>query len=416
MSAPDNKAPATDAPGKRIEPEQELLSRRTRVIRVEIAPWTIFSLVLVIAGLWIFTRLLPVVLVLVGALMIVGTLSPAVEWLEQRGVRRVVAIAIVFAVLFVSTVLIFALTIPELVNQVRSLIGMEPALRERLAVWFARSPLTANLADTMRNVQYDALIKSSAASVLTFFTLVVESVAYGVGAIFLALYMMLDRDRLRGALFAVVPRTHHIRLSRILVNLNTIVGGYIRGQVITCAMMAVFMLVLLTACGIPNALVIAVFGGLADVLPYIGIFITMGPAVAAALPFGAVITLVVFLLMLAYEEFESRVLVPIVYGRALRMPSSVVLFSLIAGATLFGIIGALLALPVAATILMLIDKLRVELPGETEQAKDAEIRKKDEHSEREYTRRSEGMPAEEASAIAVEMAGVRKKAEDEPAA
>jgi predicted PurR-regulated permease PerM len=416
MSAPDNKAPATDALGKRIEPEQELLSRRTRVIRVEIAPWTIFSLVLVIAGLWIFTRLLPVVLVLVGALMIVGTLSPAVEWLEQRGVRRVVAIAIVFAVLFVSTVLIFALTIPELVNQVRSLIGMEPALRERLAVWFARSPLTANLADTMRNVQYDALIKSSAASVLTFFTLVVESVAYGVGAIFLALYMMLDRDRLRGALFAVVPRTHHIRLSRILVNLNTIVGGYIRGQVITCAMMAVFMLVLLTACGIPNALVIAVFGGLADVLPYIGIFITMGPAVAAALPFGAVITLVVFLLMLAYEEFESRVLVPIVYGRALRMPSSVVLFSLIAGATLFGIIGALLALPVAATILMLIDKLRVELPGETEQAGDAEIRKKDEYSEREYTRRSEGMPAEEASAIAVEMAGVRKKAEDEPAA
>ena len=414
MSAPDNKAPATDAPGKRIEPEQELLSRRTRVIRVEIAPWTIFSLVLVIAGLWIFMRLLPVVLVLVGALMIVGTLGPAVEWLEQRGVRRGVGIAIVFAVLFVSTVLIFALTIPELVNQVRSLIGMEPALRERLAVWFARSPLTANLADTMRNVQYDALIKSSAASVLTFFTLVVESVAYGVGAIFLALYMMLDRDRLRGALFAVVPRTHHIRLSRILVNLQTIVGGYIRGQVITCAMMAVFMLVLLTACGIPNALVIAVFGGLADVLPYVGIFITMGPAVAAALPFGAVITLVVFLLMLAYEEFESRVLVPIVYGRALRMPSSVVLLSLIAGATLFGIIGALLALPVAATILMLIDKLRVELPGETEQVVDTEVRKKDERSEREYTRRTEGMPAEEASAIAVEMSDVRKKTEDEP--
>ncbi|HEY8887096.1 MAG TPA: AI-2E family transporter, partial [Gallionella sp.] len=249
-----------------------------------------------------------------------------------------------------------------------------------------------------------------------FFTLVLKGVAYGVGAIFLALYMMLDRDRLRGALFAVVPRTHHIRLSRILVNLNTIVGGYIRGQAITCGLMFAFMFVLLTACGIPNAMVIAVFGGLADVLPYIGIFITMGPAVAAALPFGAVIVTVVFLLMLSYEEFESRVLVPIVYGRAMRLPSSVVLFSLIAGATLFGIIGALLALPVAATILMLIDTLRVELPGETEQAGDTEIRKIDASGEREYTRRTEGMPAEEASAIAVEMSGVRKKEEDEPAA
>ena len=400
------------APGKHIEPEQKMKSRRIRVIRVEVTPGTIISLVLVTAALWAFIRLLPVVLVLVVALMIVGTLGPAVEWLEQRGVRRGAGIALVFTVLFVATVLIFAFTIPELVNQVRSLIGMEPALRERLAAWFARSPLTEGLADAMRDVQYDALIKSSAASVLTFSTRVLEGVAYGVGAIFLALYMMLDRDRLRGAMFAVVPRTHHIRLSRILVNMETIVGGYIRGQAITSALMAVFMFVLLTACGIPNALAIAVFGGLADVLPYIGIFLTMGPAVAAALPFGLVITLVVFLLMLAYEEFESRVLVPMVYGRALRLPSSVVLFSLIAGATLYGIIGALLALPVAAAILMLIDELRVELPGETEQAKDTEMRKKDEHGELEYTRRTEGMPAEEAAAIAVEMVGDRKKAED----
>lgn len=416
MSAPKYDSAATIAPDKYSEPGQDVPSRQTRVIRVEIAPWTIISVVLVIAGLWMFMRLLPVLLVLVGALMIIGTLGPAVEWLEQRKVRRVAAIAIVFSVLFVSTVLLFALTIPELVNQVKSLVNMEPLLRERLALWFAGSPITAGLADAMRNVQYDSLIKSSVTSVLNFFTLVVESVAYGVGAIFLALYMMLDRDRLRGALFAVVPRTHHIRLSRILVHLETIVGGYIRGQAITCAMMAVFMFILLTACGIPNALVIAVFGGLADVLPYIGIFLTMGPAVAAALPFGTVIVLVVLVLMFAYEEFESRVLVPVVYGRALRLPSSVVLFSLIAGATLFGIIGALLALPVAATILMLIDKLRVELPGETVQAGDMEMKNSDKHSELEYERRTEGMPAEEASAIAVEMSGVRKKAEDEPVA
>jgi predicted PurR-regulated permease PerM len=416
MSAPESRTPASIAPGKPIEREQKVKSRRIRVIRVEVAPWTLISLVLVIAGVWIFIRLLPVVLVLVGALMIVGTFGPAVEWLEQHRVRRGAGIAIVFTLLFVSTVLLFATTIPELVNQIRNLIDMEPALRERLAQWFSRSTLTASLADAIRNLQYDALIQSSAASVLTFFTVVVEGLAYGFGAIFLALYMMMDRDRLRGALFAVVPRTHHIRLSRILVNLNTIVGGYIRGQAITCALMAAFMFVLLTACGIPNSLVIAVFGGLADVLPYIGIFITMAPAVAAAIPFGVVIVLVVFVLMLAYEEFESRVLVPIVYGRALRLPSSVVLLSLIAGATLFGIIGALLALPTAAAILMLIDELRVELPGETEQAEDTENRKKDESAEREYARRTEGMPAEEAAAIAVEMSGARKKSEDEPAA
>jgi predicted PurR-regulated permease PerM len=395
---------------------EQLNPPQTRLIRIEITPRTMLVLMLILTGLWLFIRLLPVVLVLVVALMIVGTLAPAVEWLERRRVGRRTGIAIVFSVLFIATVLLFALTIPELVHQVKSLIEMEPALRERLAAWFAGSPLTENLADAIRNVQYDALFRSSAATVLNFSTNLVAGVAYMIGAIFLALYMMLDRDRLRGALFAVVPRTQHIRLSRIMINMEIIVGGYIRGQLITCAMMAIFMFVLLTACGIPNALVIAVFGGLADVLPYIGIFLTMAPAVAAAIPLGPVTVMVVFVLMLIYEEFESRVLVPVVYGRALRLPSSVVLFSLIAGATLLGIIGALLALPVAATILMLIDKLRIDLPGETEQAADTLMRKKDASGEREYERRTEGMPAEAAAAIAVKMASDRKKADDKPLA
>jgi putative heme transporter len=414
MSSPENKTAASAAQDKHIAPEQKANSRQARVIRIEISLKTMITLMLVITGLWLFIRLLPVVLVLVVALMIVGTLAPAVAWMENRGLHRSAGIAIVFSVMFVATALILAFTIPELLNQVRSLIDMEPALRERLAAWFAETPLTASLAEAIRNVQYDAIFRSSAASVLTFSGKLVQVIAYLFGAIFLALYMMLDRDRLRGALFAVVPRTHHIRLSRILANLETIVGGYIRGQVITSALMGIFILILLTACGIPNALVIAVFGGLADVLPYIGIFLTMGPAVAAAIPLGPVIVLVVFVLMLIYEEFESRVLVPMVYGRALRLPSSVVMFALIAGATLFGIIGALLALPVAAAILMLIEELRVELPGETEQVADTVMRKKDESGELEYTRRTEGMPAEAAAAIAFEMSGERKKAENEP--
>ncbi|MEO8331232.1 MAG: AI-2E family transporter, partial [Gallionella sp.] len=232
-----------------------------------------------------------------------------------------------------------------------------------------------------------------------------------LGAIFLALYMMIDRDRLRGALYSIVPRSHHIRLSRVMMNLETIVGGYIRGQALTSALMATFIFILLVACGVPNALAIAVFGGIADVLPYIGIFLTMGPAVVAATAQGTVVTIVVFVLMLIYEEFESRVLVPVVYGRAMRLPSSIVFLSLIVGATLLGIVGALLALPVAAAMLMLVEELRMELPGETEGIESAALRKKDDRGEQEYERRTEGMHAEQAAAVAVEMSDDRKREE-----
>jgi len=68
----------------------------------------------------------------------------------------------------------------------------------------------------------------------------------------------------------------------VLLNLETIVGGYIRGQVITCALMTVFILVLLLVCGVPNALALAVLGGAMDVLPYLGPLLTIVPAVLAA--------------------------------------------------------------------------------------------------------------------------------------
>ena len=194
-----------------------------------------------------------------------------------------------------------------------------------------------------------------------------------------------------------------------MMNLETIVGAYIRGQLVTCLLIAIFSFVLLVACGVPNAMALAVFAGVADVLPYIGALLSIGPMVIAALARGPVVVAVVLLIMIAYEEFESRVLVPRIYGRALRLPSSVVLFALLAGGTVMGILGALLALPVAATIMMLIDELRVELPGKQERVSDVEQRVGDERAEKEYLRRTVGVPVEQSAAIAASISDDRRK-------
>lgn len=385
--------------------------KRPRVIRIEPSPGTIIALLLLIAGLWVLNRLLPVVLVLVAALVIVGTISPAVRWLEERRIRRGMGIAIVFTALMVVTVLIITMTIPALMEQATRLLDQEPALRARLAEWLAGSHLTSPLAELLRKVHSGDLVRMAASNALEYSSRAIAIFAYVLSSVFLALYIMIDRDRLRGGLFLVVPRSHHIRLSRVMMNLETIVGGYIRGQVITSAFMAIFVFFLLKACDVSNALAIAVFAGVADVLPYIGALLSVGAAVAAALFRGPVIIIVVLVLMLAYEEFESRVIVPRIYGRALRLPSSVILFSLLAGSVLLGIVGALLALPVAAAVLMLIEELRVELPGQQEQAEDVETRERDDRGEEEYERRAEGMPAEQSAAIAVEITTDRHKEE-----
>lgn len=387
-----------------------------RHLRIEIAPLTLFSIVGLVLGLALLTQLVPVILVLITALMLVGTLNPAVEWLERRAVKRFVGIAIVFTALLLIVIALAVFTVPPFFTQVVSLVHQEPQLRARLVKFLAAYPLTGSLADALQHVHYSALFKSYSAEAVAFSKDLFELVAYGAGAFFLALYIMIDRDRLRGALFAVVPRAHHIKLSRIMLHLETIVGGYVRGQVVTCALMAIFLFILLTACGVPNAIAIAAFGGIADVLPFVGIFLTMIPAVLAALAVGTGAATVVFVLLLCYEEFESRILIPIVYGRSLRLPSSIVLFALITGGSLYGIGGALLALPVAATLLMLLDELKVEMPGESIQPAEIVVKQDDVVGEAEYLRRTDGMTAEESAGIALEISEERKHKEEKASA
>lgn len=397
---------STGAPYER--PPEE---KPRRVIRIELSARTLILLALIIPGLWVLNRILPVVLVLVSALIIVGSVSPAVRFFEARRISRGLGIAIVFSGLMLASVLFITLTIPALIAQVSSLIDQQAAMRERLAGWLEGFHLTNPLADMLRELRVGDLVTLSVSSVLELSGSVVAIFAYILSAVFLALYIMLDRDRLRGGLFLLLPMSHHVRLSRVMLNLETIVGGYIRGQVITSACMALFVFALLTACGVSNALAIAVFAGAADILPYIGSLLVLVVVVGVTLSKSFTVTSIVLLLMLAYEEVENRLIVPRIYGRALRLPSSVIFFALLAGGVLLGIPGALLSLPVAAALLMLIQELRVELPGQQEQAADVTTRKSDERGEAEYERRSEGMPAEQAAAIAVEIATDRHKEE-----
>ncbi len=394
----------------------ERLSRRARAgaapFRIEISWKTMLLVVGTVAGCWIAVKLVSVVLVVVAALFMVGTLNPIVEWLERRSVKRGWGIAIVFLTLLLAMSALAAITLPSLFDEVRDAATHEPEIRGHLADLLARTKLTEPLSVALRDLHYEGLAKEGAQAALAISARAIESITYVISAVFLALYIMIDRDRLRGGLFSLVPRSHHLRLTRVLLNMQTIVGGYIRGQLSTSGLIAAFAFGLLLVCRVPNALALAVFAGIADVLPYVGVFFVIVPMAIAAASKGVVLMTIVIVAMIAYEEVESRFLIPRIYGRALRLPSSVVLVSLLVGGTLLGLVGAFLALPAAAGVRMLVDELRVKLPGEA--IDDTELRERDERAEKEYAERVDGVPAEQAAAVAVEISKERQEEEGGP--
>ncbi len=376
--------------------------RRATIFKVELSIRTALIAVATVASVWLALVLWPIALVVVVAIMIVGALNPLVEWLQRHRVRRPYAIALVFFGMLLVSAALTALTVPRLVSQVSDLVHDAPELQKRAAARLAASRYGASFAPALQNAKWPELLMNLAKAGLAYSPRVIEGVGYCVVSLFLALYLLIERDRLRGGLFSLLPRRHHVRLSRVLLNLEVIVGGYLRGQVITSLMAAVFTFVVLTVAGVPNAVAISVFAGLADVLPYIGAFLACGPAVLAAFTVGTGTAVAVLIALVAYQELESRLIVPQLYGKVLRLPSAVIMVALLIGGKLLGVVGALLALPIAAGVRMMISTLHVELPGDP--PIDASARQREAAAEREFARRAAGASADRAAAIAMDIA------------
>jgi predicted PurR-regulated permease PerM len=366
----------------------------------------------VIGGLWLLVRLWPVLLVVSVSLILVGTLNPIVGAIQRRGVGRGAAVAITLLTLVALLTGIGLVTVPALWAELSRLIHDLPQLQARAAAWLGGSALTVPLAESIRHADPGKLFVGSSREAMEVSSEFGARLGWAATAVALAVYVLIDPERSQGAFYAIVPRQYHVRLARVLLNLETIVGGYMRGQLLTSAAIGVFVFVLLTAFRLPNATAFAVFAAVADVIPFIGGALTLAPLALTALPHGPGFTIALVALVVAYQEFENRILVPRVYGRVLRLNAVAVTIALVVGGQLMGILGALLALPLAAALRMIVEELRLELPGQP--AESPEARARDERAEETYAALTEGAPAQEAAVIAVAIADeIRRHGDDD---
>ena len=367
-----------------------------------ITPRSIALIVGTIVGMWLVYQLRTVGLVLLVALILAGTFNPLIERMEKRGIARMYALILLFLALSAIAALLLFLTIPPIIEQVTQMVHDAPALRTRLIEILNERSVTVPLAHIAQNAGIDQTFARIKQNQMGYSSRAVMLVGYGATTLVLSFYLLADGKRVRGVAYAIVPREYHMRLARILQNMETIVGGYMRGQFITSAAIGVFTFVLLVACQVPNALSLALFAALCDVIPFIGGLIVILPAVLAALPRGLPVAGVVLVAFMVYTEFESRILVPRVYGHVLRLSPTVVILALLAGGTLMGVMGALLALPIAAGLLMILDELRVEMPGDD--SVDRSEKARNAKTEATYEQMSAGSAAPEAGQIAMQLA------------
>jgi len=373
-----------------------------RALRIELSPRTLILILLMIAGVWLAIQLWTVFVVLLVALVLVGTFDPLVGWFERRGLGRGRALALIFFATALALAAILLVTIPPLVAQLQHILEDLPQERSKVIRFLGQYQLGAPFVKTVRAIPLDSIVVKAGDALLGYSGQILTALGYAVTTIFLALYLLAEPQRAQGLLYALVSRHHHVKLAQILRGLKQIVGGYMRGQLITSIAIAIFTFGLLSAFKVQDALALAMFAGLTDVIPFIGGYVASAPAILAVAGKGTPTMLIVAGAMVLYQEFESRILVPRVYGRTLRLSPAIVLVALLIGGTLLGMLGALLALPVAAGVQMIVRELRVELPGEGPTAE--AMRARDDRVGDIYEQLAEHAPVEEAVAIAGKLA------------
>lgn len=318
-------------------------------IHVRLRTLVYFGLI-ALAAYIVLTRLFSVVLLLLVSLIFLATLEPIVDRVERSGLPRGVALLAVMLILAAVVTLIGILVVPPLIDQVTSFLSGLPDLVAK-----ARRQVEQHGLGTTFNKQLNQLSVPSnlAGHVLSASSAVASFLATAGTVLIITTYLLIDARRIDKALYDRLPRKYHHHARYILANLQEVVGGYIRGQVTTSALISIFTFVLLLILRVPNPIPLALIAAIGDVVPVIGIFVIIVPLALASLTVSVTAAIIVVVAMTVYIWLENNVLFPNVYGQALSLPPLAVFLAVIIGGKLLGFAGAILSLPITSGLVVI---------------------------------------------------------------
>jgi predicted PurR-regulated permease PerM len=284
------------------------------------------------------------VLVVLIAVVLAVTLEPAVRWLTERRWPRWLA-ATTFMVVLTGTVIGFLyITSSELNDQAR-LLGdrLQTAANELFATlpqtwveWLSPKDATQSLQEYLGDAGL-AVFRSS-----------VRAVAFLALAAIITLYLLIEGAITYAWLLAFVPHDRRRKVARTVAESKRVIAGYVAGNVLTSLFAAAFVFTVLSLLRVPAALFLALLAGVCDFVPVVGFALSVVPALLLALTVSSHVALLVAALYLSYHALENWWIGPWVYGDRLRLSNLAVVLAFAVGAELAGVVGALLALPIAA--------------------------------------------------------------------
>lgn len=325
---------------------------------------------LLAVALWALDKVHIVTNILAVSILVAYLIAPAVNFLSARGVSRVMAITFVYILLAGLIGFFVAYLVPVVTREFEKLIGNIGGMADNLeqivsstilrarewapeALKSQLDPSRFELNDLALQLQREApnLLGGSLPGIFVGVKSAAGVLAGAVLVPLLTFYILMDAEKYRRGFMALVPHAWRPNADELLVRVDWMLGRYIRGQIIVCVSIGFFVAVALSLLGVEYAILIGIFAGVVDIIPYVGVLIGLVPAFLIALinkgVWWAILTIVV---LECIHWLEGHIVVPAVVGHSVGLPPLTVMVALLAGAELGGIMGMFVAIPIAAII------------------------------------------------------------------
>ena len=330
------------------------------------AMWATLVLVFVALSFWLLYRFYQVVFILFVAIVMGTVIRPVVAWSYRRGLPRMLGVVLVYLLLLALFIGFVLLLFPLIVEQGITIAATVPDYYQSLRDWMVNYPnpwivrLSAFLPMTLPGLepirQTGEQVLASAGQALGYVGLAANLIFLATAVLLLAFHWTLDGPRTLQSLLLLIPTGQRESIRELISAMETKVGFYIAGQGVLCLVIGILALVAYMLIGLPNTLLLALVAGLLEAVPLVGPLLGAIPAAIIAFSIAPSKLVWVIVATLVIQQVENSVLVPRVMRKAVGVNPFVSLLAIFTFSTIFGITGALMAIPIAAMIQLLLDR------------------------------------------------------------
>ncbi len=316
---------------------------------------------IVIVLLLISKNILNVIGPFVIALVIAYLLDPLVNLLQKKGLKRTISVVLVFLIILAVVTGIFMTFVPKLISDVSVFIADLPNIFSGIGDYINKSIIKFNSTELSSFINIDKELANLSSGIKTALGVISTKLLAGTGKIVNAImiplitfYYLKDKEEFLGLLSESIPNRFKSKLKKILNDIDGVIGGFIRGQLLVAIFVGILTGVGCRIIGLPYSLTIGLVAGVTNIIPYFGPWIGGILPVVLAIITNPVLVIWVLVLIVVIQQIESNFISPQIMSKSVGLHPMAVIFSIVLFGNMFGVVGMIIGVPIAGVTKVLI--------------------------------------------------------------